>query len=135
MPNQDAMWTRWAPMLLSILRIVAGFLFMQHGAQKLLGFPGAGGHATVPLFSLFWLAGVLELFGGGLVLVGLFTRPIAFILSGEMAFAYFMVHFPQNHVWPILNQGNEAVLFCFAFLYLSAAGAGPLSLDRALRHR
>ena len=133
MPNQGSSWTRFAPVLLSILRIVAGFLFMQHGAQKLFGFPGAGGHATVQLFSLFGLAGVLEFFGGGLVLIGLFTRPIAFLLSGEMACAYFMVHFKMNHVWPILNHGGEAVLFCFLFLYLSAAGAGPWSLDRALR--
>ena len=133
MASAGAFWTKWSPFLLSLLRIVAAFLFMQHGGQKLFGFPGAGGHATVQLFSLMGLAGVLELFGGGLVLLGLFTRPVAFILSGEMAFAYFMVHFRMNHVWPILNHGNEAVLFCFLFLYLSAAGGGPVALDRALR--
>jgi putative oxidoreductase len=133
MASAGAFWTRWSPFLLSLLRIVAAFLFMQHGAQKLFGFPGAGGHATVQLFSLMGLAGVLELFGGGLLLLGLFTRPIAFILSGEMAFAYFMVHYKMNHIWPILNHGNEAVLFCFLFLYLSAAGGGPASLDRAIR--
>lgn len=88
---------------------------------------------NVQLFSLMGLAGILECFGGGLVLLGLFTRPVAFILSGEMAFAYFMAHFPHNHVWPILNHGNEAVLFCFVFLYLSAAGGGTVSLDRAIR--
>lgn len=125
-------WTKWSPMLLSLLRLIAGFLFMQHGMQKLFGFPGAAGQ-TVQLFSLMGLAGVLECFGGFLVLIGLLTRPVAFILSGEMAFAYFMAHFPANHYWPILNHGNEAVLFCFVFLYLSAAGAGPLSVDRLLR--
>jgi len=133
MASAGAFWTKWSPFLLSVLRIVAAFVFMQHGAQKLFGFPGAGGHANVQLFSLMGLAGVLELFGGGLLLLGLFTRPIAFILSGEMAFAYFMVHYKMNHIWPILNHGNEAVLFCFLFLYLSAAGGGAFGLDRALR--
>lgn len=133
MASAGAFWTKWSPFLLSVLRIVAAFVFMQHGAQKLFGFPGASGHANVQLFSLMGLAGVLELFGGGLLLLGLFTRPIAFILSGEMAFAYFMVHYKMNHIWPILNHGNEAVLFCFLFLYLSAAGGGAFGLDRALR--
>ena len=131
MAGSGSFWIRWSPFFLSLLRAVAGFLFMQHGMEKLFGFPGGGN--TVHLLSLMGLAGVLECFGGGLVLLGLFTRPIAFILSGEMAFAYFMAHFPANHVWPILNHGNEAVLFCFVFLYLSAAGPGPLSMDRALR--
>ena len=133
MASSGSFWIRWSPFFLSLLRAVAGFLLMQHGMQKLFGFPGAGGHMNVQLFSLMGLAGVLECFGGGLVLLGLFTRPIAFILSGEMAFAYFMAHFPANHVWPILNHGGLAVLFCFVFLYLSAAGGGPISLDRALR--
>ncbi|HEX7130711.1 MAG TPA: DoxX family protein [Rhodanobacteraceae bacterium] len=131
MAGSGSFWIRWSPFFLSLLRAVAGFLFMQHGMEKLFGFPGGGN--TVHLLSLMGLAGVLECFGGGLVLLGLFTRPIAFILSGEMAFAYFMAHFPANHVWPILNHGNEAVLFCFVFLYLSAAGGGPVSLDRAIR--
>jgi len=131
MAGSGSFWIRWSPFFLSLLRAVAGFLFMQHGMEKLFGFPGGG--ITVHLLSLMGLAGVLECFGGGLVLLGLFTRPIAFILSGEMAFAYFMVHFRMNHVWPILNHGNEAVLFCFVFLYLSAAGGGPVSLDRAIR--
>jgi putative oxidoreductase len=131
MASAGSVWIRWSPFFLSLLRAVAGFLLMQHGLEKLFGFP-AGGH-TVHLLSLMGLAGVLECFGGGLVLLGLFTRPIAFILSGEMAFAYFMAHFPANHVWPILNHGGLAVLFCFVFLYLSAAGGGPISLDRALR--
>jgi putative oxidoreductase len=131
MSEASRFWSKWSPALLSILRIVTAFLFMQHGAMKLLGFPGAGDH-TVELMSLMGFAGVLELVGGGLVLIGLFTRPVAFILSGEMAFAYFMAHAPQGF-WPVLNQGESAVLYCFVFLYLSAAGGGPWSLDRLLR--
>ncbi|MGH8174465.1 MAG: DoxX family protein [Rhodanobacteraceae bacterium] len=131
MSDASAFWSKWSPVLLSVLRIVAAFLFMQHGAQKLLGFPGAGDHKA-ELMSLMGFAGVLELFGGGLLLLGLFTRPVAFILSGQMAFAYFMVHAPQGF-WPALNGGDAAVLFCFLFLYLSAAGGGPWSLDRMMR--
>jgi putative oxidoreductase len=117
--------------LLSVLRIVAAFLFMEHGAMKLFGFPGAGDH-KVELASLMGFAGILEFFGGGLVLLGLFTRPVAFILSGEMAFAYFMAHAPQGF-WTIQNGGEAAVFYCFVFLYFSAAGAGPWSLDRMMR--
>jgi putative oxidoreductase len=127
----SAFWSRYTPVLLSILRIVVAFLFIEHGAQKLLGVPGAGDH-RVELMSLMGLAGVLELFGGALVLLGLFTRPGAFVLSGEMAFAYFMAHAPQGF-WPVLNHGEAAVFYCFTFLYFSAAGGGPWSLDRALR--
>lgn len=127
----SAFWSKWSPVLLSLLRIVTAFLFMQHGAQKLLGVPGAGDH-KVELMSLMGFAGCLELIGGGLVLIGLFTRPVAFVLSGQMAVAYFMAHAPQSF-WPVLNQGEAAVLYCFVFLYLSAAGGGPWSLDRALR--
>lgn len=132
MSDVGSFWSRWSPALLSILRIVTAFLFMEHGAQKLFGFPGAGDH-TVELASLMGFAGVLELFGGGLVLLGLFTRPVAFILAGEMACAYFMAHAPEGF-WPVLNHGEAAVFYCFAFLYLSAAGGGPWSLDRAIRH-
>ena len=131
MSDIGSFWSQRSPVLLSLLRIVAAFLFMQHGAQKILGWPGAGDH-TVELASLMGVAGCLELFGGGLLLLGLFTRPVAFLLSGEMAFAYFMAHAPQGF-WPVLNQGEAAVLYCFVFLYLSAAGGGPLSLDRVLR--
>jgi putative oxidoreductase len=131
MSEVSAFWSRWSPVLLSVLRIVAAFLYMEHGGMKLLGFPGAGDH-KVELASLMGFAGILELVGGGFVLLGLFTRPIAFILSGEMACAYFMAHAPQGF-WPLLNQGEAAVLYCFLFLYLSAAGGGPWSLDRALR--
>jgi putative oxidoreductase len=123
----------WAPRLLSVLRIVTAFLFVAHGAQKLLGFPAP---MTSPpaLFSLIGLAGALELVGGLLLLGGLFTRPVAFILCGEMAFAYFMAHAGQGF-WPLLNRGELATLYCFVFLYLAAAGAGPWSLDHALRSR
>jgi len=128
-------WPSWRPYLLSILRIITAFLFMQVGTAKLFAFPGAvmpnGG--TAPVGSLPGIAGVLETFGGLLLLVGLFTRPVAFLLSGEMAVAYFIAHAPQGF-WPVLNQGAPAVLYCFLFLYLSAAGGGPWSID-ALRAR
>ena len=124
---------RWAPRLLSVLRIVTAFLFMAHGAQKLLGFPAP---MTSPpaLFSLIGLAGALELVGGALLLVGLFTRPVAFIVCGEMAFAYFMAHAGQGF-WPLLNRGELVALNCFVFLYLAAAGGGPWSLDHVGRSR
>jgi putative oxidoreductase len=121
---------RWAPTLLSILRIVAGFLFIAHGTQKLLGFPAPAGF-EVTLMSQAGIAGLLELVGGALLMLGLWTRPVAFVLSGEMAFAYFLAHARQNF-WPLLNRGELAVLYCFLFLYFAAAGGGPLSLD-ALR--
>lgn len=129
MTDRSSFWARSAPYLLSLLRFFAAFLFMEHGAQKLFGLLGG---TPVQLFSLMGLAGILEFFGGLLILVGLATRPVAFILSGEMAFAYFMAHAPAAF-WPILNGGSDAILFCFIFLYLSAAGAGPWSVDRLLR--
>ncbi len=108
---------------------------MQVGTSKLFAFPAPimPGAGTVPPGSLIWFAGVLETYGGALLLLGLFTRPVAFLLAGEMAFAYFIGHAPHGF-WPVLNKGSEAVLFCFWWLYLSAAGAGPWSLD-ALRER
>jgi putative oxidoreductase len=118
----------WAPRLLSVFRIVVALLFLAHGLVKLFGFPAGAQPGQVPLVSLFGLAGVLELVGGAAVLVGLFTRPVAFLLAGQMAVAYFMVHAPQG-VYPILNGGELAILYCFAFLYLAAAGAGPWSID------
>jgi putative oxidoreductase len=121
----------WAPRLLSVLRIVAAFLFMQHGTQKLLAFPVPRSSPT-EFWSLSGAAGLLELVGGFLLLLGVFTRPVAFVLSGLMAFAYFIAHAPQNF-WPIVNRGELAVLYCFVFLYLAAAGGGPWSLDRWLR--
>jgi putative oxidoreductase len=130
-----ARWKSAVPYLLSLLRIVAAFLFVQFGTAKLFAVPAAlmPGGGTAPLRSLPGIAGVLEAFGGGLVLLGLFTRPVAFVLSGEMAVAYFYAHAPHGF-WPVLNGGAPAALYCFLFLYLSAAGAGPWSLD-ALRRR
>jgi len=118
----------WA---LTLLRIVTGFLFMPHGAQKLFGWLGGmgGTGATASFPGLLWFAGVLESFGGLAILLGVFTRPIAFVLSGFMAAAYFMGHAPKGF-WPVLNQGELAVLYCFIFLLLSAAGGGPLALER-----
>ncbi|HEX2201779.1 MAG TPA: DoxX family protein [Longimicrobium sp.] len=124
---------RFEEITLTLLRVVAGLMFMQHGAQKLLGALGGvdGQGGTPPAFSMFWFAGVLELVGGLLVALGLFTRPVAFLLSGQMAVAYFMVHAP-NSFWPILNQGELAALYCFVFLYFSARGPGRYSLDHAV---
>jgi len=117
------------PHLRSLLRIVAGFTFSLHGYQKFFGwFGGMGGHRS-PLDSMLGVAGVLETFGGALIILGLFTRPVAFLLSGQMAVAYFRVHVWIN-LLPLLNMGEITVLYCFLFLWLSVAGAGPWSLDR-----
>ena len=121
----------WAPRVLSIVRIVVALLFMQHGLQKLFGFPTAPFQPAA--FTLLWFAAIIELAGGVLVLLGLFTRPLAFLMCGEMAVAYFMVHAPKSF-FPAVNGGDAAVLYCFAFLYLAVAGAGPWSLD-AIRRR
>ena len=121
----------WQPRVLSILRIVTAFLFMQHGGQKLFGFP-AEQRYPFDITSLSGVAGVLELFGGALLLIGLFTRPVAFLLSGLMAVAYFMVHAPQNF-WPLNNGGELAALYSFVFLYLWTAGGGAWSLDNLLK--
>jgi putative oxidoreductase len=120
---------RWTPELLSIFRIVIALLFLEHGTAKLLGFPHVAMFDGIKLMSLMGVAGIIELVGGLLLLVGLFTPIVAFILSGEMAVAYFMVHAPQGF-FPVLNQGEGAIFYCFAFLYLAAAGAGPWSVDR-----
>jgi putative oxidoreductase len=120
------------PRLLSVLRIVAAFLFIAHGTQKLFGVPAAEPRDPVALFSLLGIAGILETFGGLLLVVGLFTRPVAFLLAGEMAVAYFLRHAPQAF-WPLLNRGELAVLYCFLYLYLAAVGGGPWSLDRLRR--
>ena len=129
-------WRSLAPYFLSVLRIIAAFLFMQSGTAKLFAFPAAimPGGATASLASLPGIAGILEVVGGLLMLLGLFTRPTAFILSGEMAFAYFIAHAPKGF-WPVLNHGEPAILFCFIWLYLSAAGAGPWSIDALLQSR
>jgi putative oxidoreductase len=128
-------WRSWAPYFLSLLRIVAAFLFMQFGTAKIFALPAPimpdGG--TAPIGSLAWVAGFLETFGGLFLLIGLFTRPVAFLLSGEMAVAYFIGHAPQGF-WPVLNMGTPAVIFAFLWLYFSSAGPGPWSVD-AMRGR
>jgi putative oxidoreductase len=116
----------WAPRVLSVVRIIVALLFLEHGTQKLLGFPAGGTHPV--FFTLAWFQGVIELVGGLLLAVGLFTRPVAFILSGDMAVAYFMAHAPQNF-FPITNRGDAAILYCFIFFYIFFAGPGPWSLD------
>ena len=123
----------WAPRLLSVLRIVAAYMFVLAGTTILLAFPigmPANGGTAQP-FTEIWIGGVLEVFGGGLMLLGLFSRPVAFVLAGEMAVAYFQFHGPKSF-WPTVNGGVSAVIYCFVWLYFSAAGAGPWSLD-ALR--
>ncbi len=127
----DNFLAAWQPRVLSILRIVTAFLFMQHGAQKIFGFP-AEQRYPFELLSQSGVAGVLELFGGLLLLIGLFTRPVAFLLSGLMAFAYFLVHAPQDF-WPLNNGGELAALFSFVFLYLWTAGGGAWSVDNLLK--
>lgn len=130
-----AQTSSFEPYALSLLRIVVGFTFSLHGYQKLFGLFGGLGHgATAHLASLLGVAGVLETFGGALIFLGLYTRPVAFILCGEMAVAYFHQHAPRG-LWPISNGGELAVLYCFIFLLLVSAGAGPWSLDRAIRNK
>ncbi len=121
---------------LNLLRIVSGFLLWQHGAQKFLGLFGGFGEngGPAPFGSIFWVAGLMELVGGPLVMLGLFTRPVAFLLSGELAVAYFSQHYPHGF-WPILNHGELAILYCFIFLYLGVHGGGRFSLDGLLRRR
>ncbi|MCG6871218.1 MAG: DoxX family protein [Gammaproteobacteria bacterium] len=127
----QAILDTWRPRVLSILRMVTAFLFLQHGTQKLFGFP-APQRYEFDLFSLHGVAGTLELFGGLLILIGLFTRPVAFLLSGLMAFAYFIAHAPRDF-WPMLNGGELATTWAFVFLYFAVAGGGAWSIDN-LRH-
>lgn len=122
----------WSPRVLSVLRIVTALLFMMHGTAKLFQMPHQAMFDNLQLMSLMGLQGVLEAGGGLLLLIGLFSRPVAFVLSGDMAVAYFMEHWPNSWL-PILNDGDLAVLFCFVFLYLSVAGPGPWSIDARLR--
>jgi putative oxidoreductase len=124
----DTLLATWRPRLLSLLRVVTAFLFMQHGTQKIFGFP-APQRSEFELMSLSGVAGALELVGGALILIGLFTRPTAFLLSGLMAFAYFLAHAPQGF-WPLVNGGELAALYAFLFLYLASAGGGEWSVDR-----
>ena len=124
--------TVWTPRMLSVFRIAVALLFLQHPFAKFFGFPHVAAFDNLQPFSLIWIAGVIELVGGVLLLLGLFTRPVAFILSGEMAVAYFMAHAPRGF-FPLLNGGEAAVFFCFAFLYLAFAGPGVWSFDHARR--
>ena len=117
----------WSPRMLSVLRIMTGLLFLEHGTQKLLGFPPPSNPGPA-LFSLLGLQGIIELVGGILILIGFLTRPVAFVLAGDMAVAYFMAHAPRGF-FPVLNGGQLAILYCFVFLYLFVAGGGVWSLD------
>jgi len=135
--NSNRLSTAWAPnahAILSVLRIFAGLDLLQHGTGKIFGFPFVPMFANIRIDSLMGIGGLIELIGGILFTIGLFTRPVAFVLSGEMAAAYFIEHFPHGF-FPILNHGELAVLLCFLFLYLAFAGGGPWSLDAVLRRK
>lgn len=123
-----------APKVLALLRIVTGLMFMQHGTQKIFGFP-APARGPFELFSQMGIGGVLELVGGALIVLGLFTRPVAFILSGMMAVAYFQFHFATGGIYPLANGGELAALYCWVFLYLAFAGPGAFALDSVFRGR
>jgi putative oxidoreductase len=140
MANLNANYAAWTPRVLSILRIVSAFMFLAHGAQKLFGFLAPPGSPSPAMFGQIWVGGVIEFFGGLLLLLGLFTRPVAFILSGTMAVAYFQMHaltaFQKQGLsagfWPLQNRGELAALYCFVFLFFAVAGGGTWSLDRLL---
>ena len=129
MHNSSAL-DRWSPYALAVLRIVTALIFIEHGTQKLFGFPAPPQSGLPPAFSLFWFGAILEFAGGLLILAGLFTRPVAFILAGEMAVAYWMFHAPRSF-YPVLNGGDAAILYCFVFLLLVFTGPGALSVDGA----
>src|SRR5438552_14598811 len=132
MESSTGFFAVWSPRVLSVLRIVVAALFLQHGTAKLFHVPHVASFDNLQLMSLIGLAGILELAGGFLLLIGLFTRPVAFVLSGEMAFAYFMAHAARAPL-PLLNGGELAVVYCFLFLYLAAAGGGSWSVDAKFR--
>ena len=132
MATSDSYHTTWMPRILSVMRIIVGFLIIAHGAQKLFGFLAPPGMPGPALLSQIGIGGLLEFFGGGLLLIGLFTRPVSFILSGMMAVAYFQMHAPGGF-WPLQNKGELAVLYCFVFLFISVAGGGEWSVDRLWR--
>jgi putative oxidoreductase len=122
----------WSPRALSVFRIITGLMIIEHGMAKLIGFPSIPAFAKLQPFSLIGAAGFIELIGGALLILGLFTQPAAFILAGEMAFAYFIAHAPKSF-YPLVNGGTLAIAYCFACLYLATAGAGPWSLDAAMK--
>jgi putative oxidoreductase len=130
--SNESGWAAWTPRVLSVLRIVAALIYLEHGTLKHLGFPVS--NAVPATFSLGGIAGFFELIGGALLVLGLFTRPVAFVLSGVMASGYFIVHAPKSF-FPVLNGGDAAILYCFIFLYFVFAGGGPWSLDALLRRR
>jgi putative oxidoreductase len=125
---------RWSPQALSVLRLMTGLMIVQYGLSKVIGFPAVASFAQALPFTLIWFAGLIELIGGALLIVGLFTRPVAFVVSGLMAFAYFMGHAPRGFI-PLLNGGNLAVMYCFACLYLFFASGGPWSLDALVKRK
>ena len=127
----DEFSERWAPTVIAILRIVTALLFIEHGTAKLLGFPDVPQIAYPPMWSMYWIAGVFELVGGALLLVGLWTRWVGILLAGEMAVAYWMIHAAQSP-FPLVNKGEAAILFCFIFLALAVIGAGNWSIDKIL---
>ena len=124
----------WTPRALSVLRVITGLMIIEHGTAKLIGFPVVPSFANLQPLSLLGAAGFIELIGGALLIIGLWTQPAAFILSGEMAVAYFMVHAPRSF-FPLINGGTLAIIYCFACLYLSIAGAGPWSLDATMKRK
>ncbi len=132
--TMDQMFSRFQPVALSLFRFITGLLLFQFGVAKLLKFPPGTMFEKVELFSLIGAAGTLELILGGLLMIGLFSRIVAFILAGEMAFAYFIGHFPKGF-YPLLNNGSLAIALCFACLYLATSGPGPISVDAAMGKR
>jgi putative oxidoreductase len=128
MIDEQTLANVWAPRLLAALRVMTALLFLEHGFVKLFGFPYGAAPGAQPLFSFLGIAGLIEVVGGWLLLLGLFTRPVAFVLAGEMAVGYFMVHAPLGF-FPAINAGEPAILFCFIFLYIAAAGPGAWSVD------
>jgi putative oxidoreductase len=131
MDQFNQMLSKWQPTALSLMRFITGLVLFQYGVAKILKFPPNSPFAKVELTSLFGTAGMIELSLGGLLLLGLFTRPVAFILAGEMAFAYFIEHFPRSF-FPVINQGSLAIALCFTCLYIATAGGGPISVDAAM---
>jgi putative oxidoreductase len=132
--DSSATIATWRPRVLSVLRIIAGLIVLQYGLAKLVGWPAVKMFENLPWLSLFGIAGMFELAGGVLLVLGLFTQPVAFVLSGEMAAAYFIEHFPRGF-FPLLNHGELAVILCFLCLYLAVAGGGPWSLDAMVRKK